>query len=125
MIYLVQLKGHDSYLKKKHVDQLRYQLIIEIDKDPIQNKTDIIKNQLDKPLSMLPLPDHLPLSKLELESQQEHQDISIENCSQHSKDKISCPIEADTTREPPNYELNESRTKRIRTPLANLKDSLT
>ena len=74
---------------------------------------------------MLSLPDHLPLSTSELESHQEHQDISIQNCSQHSKDKISCPIEADTTREPPNYELNESRTKRTRTPPANLKDSLT
>ena len=112
-------------LKKKHVDQLRYQLIIEIEKDPIQNKTDIIKNQLDKPLSMLSLPDHLPLSTSELESHQEHQDISIQNCSQHSKDKISYPIVADTTREPSNYELNEDRPERTRTPPANLKGYLT
>ena len=42
-IYLVQLKGHESYVKK-HVGQVRYQPIIETDKVPIQNKTGIIKH---------------------------------------------------------------------------------
>ena len=69
MIYLVQLKGYDN--------QVRYQLIIKIDEVPVQNKTDIIKNQLDKPLSMLSLPDYLPLPTSQLESQQEPQDINI------------------------------------------------
>ena len=66
--YLVQLKGHDSYVKKQ-VGQLRYQTIIETDKNSIQNKNDMTENQLDKPLSMFTLPDHLPLLPSELESQ--------------------------------------------------------
>ena len=50
------------------VDQLRYQPIIEIDKDSIHNSTDIIKSQLDKPLSILQLPDNLPLLVHKLEN---------------------------------------------------------
>ena len=53
---------------KRHVNQLRYQPIIEIDKDPIKNKIDIIEKQVDKPLNMLPLPDHLPLFTSESEN---------------------------------------------------------
>ena len=60
--------GHDSYVRK-HVDQERYQTTIEADKVPIQNKTDIIKYQLDKSLSMLPLPDRLTLPTSEVEIQ--------------------------------------------------------
>ena len=59
---------HDSYVRK-HVDQVRYQTTIETDKVPIQNKTDIIKYQLDKSLSMLPLPDRLTLPTSEVEIQ--------------------------------------------------------
>ena len=106
VIHLVQLKGYDSYVKKQ-VNQVRYQPIIEIDKVPVQNKTDIIENQLDKSFSKLPLPDHLPLPTSELESQPESQDINILNCSQHREDDISHPIEADTAHEPQNYELNK------------------
>ena len=51
VIYLVQLKGHDSYVKK-HFGKVRYQPIIETDKVPIQNKIDIIEHQLDKSLSV-------------------------------------------------------------------------
>ena len=94
MIYLVQLKGHGSYLKK-HVDQVRDQPIIEIDKVSIQLKTDIIKHQLHKSLSTLPLPDHLTLTGSQLENQQEPQEINIQNCSQHNEDDISHPMEAD------------------------------
>ena len=71
---------------------------------------------------MLPLPDHLTLPKSELESQQEHQGINIQNCSQHSEDDISHPIEGDTVREPSNYKLQEGRLKRIHRPPAYLKD---
>lgn len=60
--------GHDSYVRK-HVDQERYQTTIEADKVPIQNKTDIIKYQLDKSLSMLPLPDRLTFPTSEVEIQ--------------------------------------------------------
>ena len=60
--------GHDSYVRK-HVDQERYQTTIEADKVPIQNKTDIIKYQLAKSLSMLPLPDRLTLPTSEVEIQ--------------------------------------------------------
>ena len=67
-MYLAQLMGHDSYVRK-HVDQVRYQTTTETDKVPIQNKTDIIKYQLDKSLSMLPLPDHLTLPTSEVEIQ--------------------------------------------------------
>ena len=59
-----------TVMLKKHINQLRHQPIIKIDKVPIQIRADIIKNQLDKPLSMLQLPDHLPLPKTELESKQ-------------------------------------------------------
>ena len=59
---------HDSYVRK-HVDQVRYQTTIETDKVPIQNKTDIIKHQLDKSLSMLPSPDRLTLPTSEVEIQ--------------------------------------------------------
>ena len=60
--------GHDSYVRK-HADQVRYQTTIETDKVPIQNKTDIIKHQLDKSLSMLPSPDRLTLPTSEVEIQ--------------------------------------------------------
>ena len=115
------MKGHDRYVKR-HVDQVRYQSIIEIDHFPIQNKTDIIENQLDKPLSMLSLPNILPLPTPELESQQEPQDINVQNCSQHSEDYIPHPIEADTARKPSNYELDEGRPKRTRRPPGYLED---
>lgn len=60
--------GHDSYVRK-HADQVRYQTTIETDKVPIQNKTDIIKHQLDKSLSMLPSPNRLTLPTSEVEIQ--------------------------------------------------------
>ena len=60
--------GHDSYVRK-HVEKERYQTTTETDKVPIQNKTDIIKYQLDKSLSMLPLPDRLTLPTSEVEIQ--------------------------------------------------------
>ena len=60
--------GHDSYVRK-HVEKERHQTTIETDKVPIQNKTDIIKYQLDKSLSMLPLPDCLTLPTSEVEIQ--------------------------------------------------------
>ena len=73
----------------------------------MQNKTDINENQLDKPLDMLPLPDHLPFSTAELEIQQEPQDINIQNCSQY----ICRAIKVKTACEPSNYELKEGRPK--------------
>ena len=124
VIYLVQLKQDDSYVKK-HVNQVRYQPIIEIDKVSIQNETDIIKHQLDKPLSMLPLSGHSALPISESKTQQEPQDINIQNCSHHSKDDISHPIEAYTTREPFNYQLDEGRPKRTCKPPTYLMDYVT
>ena len=40
ILYLVKVNRHESYVKK-HVDQLRYQPIFEIDKNPFQNKVAI------------------------------------------------------------------------------------
>ena len=81
---------------KRHVDQLRYQPIIEIDKNPNQSKSNIIENQLDKLSSMLSI-EHVKLSFFsQFEDQQGPSGICIQNCIQHSKKNISHLIEADT-----------------------------
>lgn len=81
---------------KRYVDQLRYQPIIEIDKNPNQSKSNIIENQLDKLSSMLSI-EHVKLSFFsQFEDQQGPSDICIQNCIQHSKNNIFHLIEADT-----------------------------
>lgn len=78
---------------KKHADQLRYQPIIEVDKNLNQCKSDTIENQLDKLSSMLSI-QHVKLSIFE--DQQGTNDISIQNCIQHSKNNISDLMEVDS-----------------------------